>query len=75
MKMKALVESKWPRSGIGKQWPAIRRMRFLRKNREYQRNYRAKLSVAAKSKKFASTLNMSGMVVTNMLGMVVMFPA
>ena len=34
----------------------------LAKKREYQHNYRAKLSAAAKSKKFASTLNMSCMV-------------
>jgi hypothetical protein len=37
---------------------------ILAKKREYQHNYRAKLSAAAKSKKFlASRINMPGMIV------------
>ena len=41
--------------------PGNKKDEVLAKKREYQRNYRAKLSAAAKSKKFiASSLNMSG---------------
>jgi len=41
--------------------PGDKKDEVLAKKREYQRNYRAKLSAAAKSKKFiASSLNMSG---------------
>jgi hypothetical protein len=43
--------------------PGDKKDEVLAKNREYQRNYRSKLSAAAKSKKFlASTLNMSGII-------------
>ena len=43
--------------------PGNKEDEVLAKKREYQRNYRAKLSATAKSKKFlASTLNMSGMI-------------
>jgi len=43
--------------------PGNKKDEVLAKKPEYQRNYRAKLSAAAKSKKFlASTLNMSGMI-------------
>ena len=43
--------------------PDDKKAEVLAKKHEYQRNYRAKLTAAAKSKKFlASTLNMSGMI-------------
>jgi hypothetical protein len=64
MKINTLVKSAWPGRGIGMQCLVIKRMRSLLKKREYQHNYCAKLSAAAKSKKFlASKVNMSGMIV------------
>jgi hypothetical protein len=43
--------------------PDDKKAEVFAKKREYQRNYQAQLSAAAKSKKFlASTLNMSGMI-------------